>query len=307
MLSPYRGNANAPTGATSDKPILVTPASGQGFPIEIGVSEIIGGTVGRVLFEGTGNVVQQSANLFWDNTNAQLLLGNGSVTNPAYSFNSSTNTGMYQSGVGDLRITTEGTDKLRILTNQFILRSNSLLQWGSSGVSSADLAITRDAANTLAQRNGTNAQTHNIYNTFTDASNWERGTFAWASNIFNILAQRAGTGSARQLRVGTGGSTNFLIMTNNIDRWRVDSSGNFLGNTDNTLDIGATGATRPRTIYLGTSVQIEANAGLVLTNQTSGPGAAVGTLTNAPSAGDPDFWLPVSINGTAHWIPAWAA
>lgn len=46
---------------------------------------------------------------------------------------------------------------------------------------------------------------------------------------------------------------------------------------------------------------------VVLANQTSGPGAGGGTLTNAPSAGNPDFWLPVTINGTAHWIPAWAA
>jgi hypothetical protein len=50
------------------------------------------------------------------------------------------------------------------------------------------------------------------------------------------------------------------------------------------------------------------NAGVMFrSNQTSGPGVATGTLTNAPSAGDPDFWLPITINGTAHWIPAWAA
>lgn len=55
------------------------------------------------------------------------------------------------------------------------------------------------------------------------------------------------------------------------------------------------------------AVHLVTNAPFVFTNQTGGPGVATGTLTNAPSAGDPDFWLPVSINGTAHWIPAWAA
>jgi len=46
--------------------------------ITIGTTAITSGTVGRVLFEGTGNVVQESANLFWDNTNARLGVGTSS-------------------------------------------------------------------------------------------------------------------------------------------------------------------------------------------------------------------------------------
>jgi len=37
--------------------------------ITIGTTAITSGTVGRVLFEGTGNVVSESANITWDNTN----------------------------------------------------------------------------------------------------------------------------------------------------------------------------------------------------------------------------------------------
>jgi len=40
---------------------------------------------------------------------------------------------------------------------------------------------------------------------------------------------------------------------------------------------------------------------------TSGPGVATGTLTNAPSAGDPDKWIPINSDGTQYWIPAWSA
>ena len=36
--------------------------------ITIGTTAITSGTVGRVLFEGTGNVVQESGNLFFDST-----------------------------------------------------------------------------------------------------------------------------------------------------------------------------------------------------------------------------------------------
>jgi hypothetical protein len=44
----------------------------------VGTSAITSGTIGRVLFQGTGNVLQQSANLFWDNTNGRLSVGGNS-------------------------------------------------------------------------------------------------------------------------------------------------------------------------------------------------------------------------------------
>jgi hypothetical protein len=40
-------------------------------------------------------------------------------------------------------------------------------------------------------------------------------------------------------------------------------------------------------------------------NQTTGAGAGLGTLTNAPSAGNPNFWLPFVINGVTRYIPCW--
>ena len=43
--------------------------------LTVGTTPITSGTVGRVLFEGTGNVLQESANFFWDNTNARLGIG----------------------------------------------------------------------------------------------------------------------------------------------------------------------------------------------------------------------------------------
>ena len=43
--------------------------------LTVGTTPITSGTVGRVLFEGTGNVLQQSGNLFWDNTNSRLGIG----------------------------------------------------------------------------------------------------------------------------------------------------------------------------------------------------------------------------------------
>lgn len=38
---------------------------------------------------------------------------------------------------------------------------------------------------------------------------------------------------------------------------------------------------------------------------TSGAGASAGTLTNAPTVGNPTKWIPINDNGTTRYIPAW--
>jgi len=46
-----------------------------GGGITVGTTAVTSGTIGRVFFQGTGDVVQQSANMFWDNTNIRLNIG----------------------------------------------------------------------------------------------------------------------------------------------------------------------------------------------------------------------------------------
>jgi len=46
-----------------------------GGGITVGTTAVTSGTVGRLFFQGAGDVVQQSASLFWDNTNARLGVG----------------------------------------------------------------------------------------------------------------------------------------------------------------------------------------------------------------------------------------
>ena len=70
-----------------------------------------------------------------------------------------------------------------------------------------DAQLHRDAANTLAQRNGTNAQTLRVYNTYTDASNYERLSITWTSNVCYARNENAGTGSARLFIPVTGATT----------------------------------------------------------------------------------------------------
>jgi hypothetical protein len=91
------------------------------------------------------------------------------------------------------------------------------IQFGTgSSTTGGDVILTRDdAANTLALRNAANAQTFNIYNTHTSATNHERLRLAWASNVAIIGTEKgSGGGSARALEFQTDGATRFTIATN---------------------------------------------------------------------------------------------
>ena len=69
--------------------------------------------------------------------------------------------------------------------------------WGlTAATPDRDLILARDAANTLAQRNGVNAQAFNLYQSYTDASNYTRGRVAAASGIVTLAGESAGTGAA---------------------------------------------------------------------------------------------------------------
>lgn len=121
--------------------------------------------------------------------------------------------------------------------------------FGAGGV-----ALTSDAADTLAQRNGANPQTFRIYNTYTDIGNYERLAIDWAGGSASVKTGQGGSGSARSLTLGTNGAAALNFVTQNLARWSVASTGELLAGLDNSLDIGASGATRPRTAYIGTSV-----------------------------------------------------
>lgn len=94
------------------------------------------------------------------------------------------------------------------MTNKYALGVDSLFLLSTGSISwNGDTILSRDAAGILAQVNGVNAQTFRLYNTFTDASNYERGIFDWQGsiNVLSIGTEKAGTGSARNIRFLVGG------------------------------------------------------------------------------------------------------
>ena len=92
-----------------------------------------------------------------------------------------------------------GTAVAEVRSSGIGLQTGSL-SWGGTFGGTQDVILTRDAAAILAQRNGINAQTFRLYNTYTDASNYERGFFRWSSNVLELGTEAAGTGTARTVR-----------------------------------------------------------------------------------------------------------
>jgi hypothetical protein len=138
-----------------------------------------------------------------------------------------------------------------IINSEGVTIATGRLGWRNGVGTSVDLVLTRDDANKLALRNGTAAQAFNIYNTYTDASNYERINIAYSSGIAYVETSGAGTGAQRNLTVG-GAILDFRTGLNS--RWTINGSGHFITALDNTYDIGASGATRPRNVYVAGTV-----------------------------------------------------
>lgn len=131
------------------------------------------------------------------------------------------------------------------------VRSGWAYCWSSSSTASGgtyDLRLYRDAANTLALRNSTSAQTFRVYLTAdgSPGSNYRRVAYYGEG----IYLEALGTGlTGGGLSIYNRDNGPIYLATNNTLRWTISSSGNFLAQTDNNYDIGAAAANRPRTIY----------------------------------------------------------
>lgn len=105
------------------------------------------------------------------------------------------------------------------------------------------------------------------------------------------------THNGTQLNAFPGAATNYEIVNRNgsgVDIY-VNSAGTLgLRITSTGAGTFAAGITTGSTTLHTTSVAL-----------TNGAAAAAGTLTNAPTAGNPTKWAPVNDNGTIRYIPMW--
>jgi hypothetical protein len=155
-----------------------------------------------------------------------------------------------------------------------------------------------------------------VQSTTTSTLNVGSGTGSGTSQI----SIRGAAGQTRQvgLRTGTLLRFSFALSTtaesgsdagSNLSWSAFDDAGSSIDSWLNVIRAAAgaitIGSTGNRQIIIAGSGWGAGAASLRFNGLTSGAGAGAGTLTNAPSAGDPAFWLPVSIAGTVRYIPCW--
>ena len=124
----------------------------------------------------------------------------GGVTFTGMKFNVTDTASATASRLFDLQV--GGADRFHVTKAgaghfAFSVRAQSNSAVISLGASD-DTILARDAANTLALRNGASAQTFNVYNTYTDVSNYRRALFdtVTTAGSLRIGMETLGTGGA---------------------------------------------------------------------------------------------------------------
>lgn len=199
-------------------------------------------------------------------------------------------------GVGEL-VSPLATLRLIPGTSAFVIRDNAntadLHSFNAAGTSVvlAASATTADVSVGSGSGSGnTNVQLRGAAGTDRNL-NWMTGTsLRWIARADNVAEGGANAGSnwALHARTDAGGA--------------IDSPLQIVRAANGAITLG--GAGNRQVIIAGTAWGAGA-ASLRFNGLTNGAGALAGTLGNSPVAGNPAFWLPVSIAGTVRFIPCW--
>ena len=172
--------------------------------LTVGSTAIASGTVGRVLFEGTGNVLQESANFFWDNTNARLGIG---TATPAYALH--------------VNSTAQITGNILVGTGNL---ANGLLITATSA--SNGKTLQSYAGHALYLNPGGN---NVVIGTTTDAGYKldVNGTARVSANAISVGTFTGTAGSTRVVVNNTSANPNtgFSLSSNNVIKWSLASYG----------------------------------------------------------------------------------
>lgn len=123
-----------------------------------------------------------------------------------------------------------------------------------------------------------------------------QGAAASGAALFLQGGPSGGTTSRIRYVSNAAANNNFAIRDDSsaVDRVLIDPNGR----------VTITAATAGDTLRVGPS---PGSGALIATSAalTDGVGASAGTLTNAPSAGNPTKWIKINDNGTIRAVPAW--
>ena len=122
----------------------------------------------------------------------QLLVPDGVVGAPAIAFSGAPTTGIYRSS-SSIQFAISGALAARFTASTIDHYSDAaIIRLGAAN----DVVIARDAATVLALKNGTNAQTLNVYNSFTTTSNYGRFSINATATGTHLIGQGLGATAA---------------------------------------------------------------------------------------------------------------
>lgn len=174
------------TAATTAS-MIITPASACTVSITSITIEKLTDATGDLTVEG--NLIVQSPATF----SGQTLISDGSASAPSLAWKKYPTTGFFATASNIIRLALIGSEKI-LLGDGYI----QILGTNAAFYLSSDVVLTRIAANSLAMRNGVSAQTFSLYETYTDASNYESYSLdagVTTADTFTIKGNADGAGS----------------------------------------------------------------------------------------------------------------
>jgi hypothetical protein len=217
---------------------IIAAASG-GSGLTVGTTAITSGTIGRVLFQGTGNVLQQSANLFWDNTNNRLGIG---TSTPGRAITVTTN------NVPTIEIISTGTTASTDFSVLSLQTTAKTWNIGTGGTTTGLNAVfyidspTSTATPFKILSNGTTNLLNTTINNLSTVTNFNIENNN--ASGFSVLNIKNNATSGKTYQIAVGGNTTSSAFANNLyfadsvsgTRMTIYSSGNLGINT--TTDAG---------------------------------------------------------------------
>lgn len=140
--------------------------------------------------------------------NGQIVAAGGSQSVPGISLNG-IGFGPYGSGAGWTFVSSSAS-QMRLTTSGIVIQSGKVLAFGNAFTDTGTTQLWEHASHAIAQRNGTNPQTFQVYNTYTSDTSHERLSITWATNVCTIETEKGSAGGTlRGLRIG--GSSSALV------------------------------------------------------------------------------------------------
>ncbi len=158
------------------------------------------------------------------NKSGAVLVPDGTEPLPSIAVGTA-NVGLYSAG-GQLAFVIGGALQAYFATNgKLILNNQGVVSPNVYVGTNFDIGLVRDGTGVLGMRNPaspTSAMAFNVYNTYTDGSNYERGFIRYSSNVLQIGHEAAGTGNTGRDILFTIGGNLRLQLTNSLATFGIN-------------------------------------------------------------------------------------